>query len=160
MSYILVSGPLHFLNVREGGILVRTSGRYAPPYRVTSRTICARSFASSTTKTCPSILRWSKSAVTFGTFIRHNESKPKKSAPVNTHGAPCSRTETHYLERCDECMVRVQIRDHLKAAVEGDDLALDMFLQYPTYAIKRPHDDVPDVHPVRQYQKRVSKKLL
>lgn len=28
-------------------------------------------------------------------------------------------------------MVRVQIRDYLKATAEGDDLALDMFLKYP-----------------------------
>lgn len=34
-------------------------------------------------------------------------------------------------------MVRVQIRDHLKAAIEGDDLALDMFLQYPTRNARR-----------------------
>ena len=30
-------------------------------------------------------------------------------------------------------MVCVQIRDHLKTAVEGNDLALDMFLQYPAH---------------------------
>ena len=46
-----------------------TSGRYAPPYRVTSLTIWARSLASSTTKTWPSILRCEKSAVIAGTYV-------------------------------------------------------------------------------------------
>jgi hypothetical protein len=46
-----------------------TSGRYAPPYRVTSLTIWARSLASSTTKTWPSILRCEKSAVTAVTYV-------------------------------------------------------------------------------------------
>ena len=46
---------------------MRTSGRKLPPYLVTSRTICTRSFASSTMYTCPSILRFAKSAAIFGT---------------------------------------------------------------------------------------------
>ena len=35
-------------------------------------------------------------------------------------------------------MVRIQIRDYLKAAVEGNDLPLDMFLQYPTRVAYNP----------------------
>ena len=61
------------MSVREDGIWfskLPASGRNVPPYRVTSRTICARSFASSTMYTWPSIFRFAKSDVSDGIYAK------------------------------------------------------------------------------------------
>jgi hypothetical protein len=88
---------------------------------VTSLTICARSRASSTTYTCPSILRWENSDVIWGTY--------RKRFALRWEG---NGTGTD-LKRSDEHVVCVQIRNDLKPACQRNDLSLDMLVQNPTF---------------------------
>jgi len=105
---------------REGWL---TSGRYAPPYRVTSLTIWARSLASSTTKTWPSILRCEKSAVIAGTYV--------VGLGIGKRWGK-KRTD---LEGRDKGVVGVQVGYDLESPVEGYNLSLDVFLQDPGYSL-------------------------
>lgn len=62
---------------------------------------------------------------------------------------PSPKGQFSHLERRNERMVGIQVRNYLKTAVEGDDLALDMFLKYPTR-----HDDVHNVSKKRMHTRQ------